>query len=163
MKTLLLLRHAKSSWKDESRSDFDRPLNDRGKHDAPRVGEALRQRALRPSLVLASPARRARKTAEKAIAASGYDVELRLLDELYLAGPGICVQLLGKLSDELSCVMVVGHNPGLEALCADLTGRHEAMPTASVVQIELPIEHWSEIATDRSAKLIWSWQPKDEE
>ena len=163
MKTLLLLRHAKSSWKDDSQSDFDRPLNERGKRDAPAVGLVLRERQLRPDLVLCSSAKRAKKTAITALEASGYDVELRLLEELYLAPLDVYVAAIAKLPDHLSNVMVVGHNPGLEELFSQLTARHEPLPTAALAQIQLPIDHWREVKTDGSGKLVLLWQPSSDD
>src|SRR5687768_13703862 len=137
MKTLLLLRHAKSSWDEPGVSDFDRPLNDRGKRDAPKVGEVLRERGLKPDLVLSSTAKRARKTARKAIDASGFDCELQLVESFYLASPSAYITELQKVSDEKECVAVVGHNPGLAELLEALTKRREEVPTAALAQLEL--------------------------
>jgi phosphohistidine phosphatase len=159
MKTLLLLRHAKSSWADESLTDHQRPLNDRGKRDAPRVGELLIEHQLRPQVVLSSSAKRARKTAEKVIRATGLDVELRLADELYLAEPRAYVAQLQILPDDLRCVLIVGHNPGLEELCLELTGRHEQFPTAALAQIELTIDRWADTSLDQSGHLVGLWKP----
>jgi phosphohistidine phosphatase len=161
MKTLLLLRHAKSSWKDESGTDFDRPLNERGKRDAPAVGHVLRERNLRPDLVICSSAKRARKTAVKALEASGYEVELRLLEDLYLASPEAYFKEIAKVSDTLSCVMCVGHNPGLEELVAQLTSRHQALPTAALAHIEVAIEFWREINSHSKGKLVSLWRPAE--
>jgi phosphohistidine phosphatase len=163
MKTLLLLRHAKSSWRDDSLSDFDRPLNERGKRDAPAVGHVLRERHLRPEVVLCSSAKRARKTAIGAIEASGFEVDLQLFEELYLAPPDVYLGEIAKLPDEVTCVMCVGHNPGLEELFAQLTARHEPLPTAALVHIELPIDHWREMKSRPTGKLISLWRPTEEE
>lgn len=161
MKTLLLLRHAKSSWKDDSQDDFDRPLNERGKYDAPRVGEVLAEHALRPDLVLCSSAKRARKTADKVLEASGYASELRLLDDLYLASPSAYLAHLKKLPNQISCVLLVGHNPGLEELLSEMTGQHRHLPTAALVQIELDIDAWQELAPNRSGRIARFWQPRE--
>ena len=87
MKTLLLMRHAKSSWKDESRDDHDRPLNERGKKEAPRMGQLLLDQHLLPDLMLSSDAKRCRRTVEKVAAAAGYRGETVLTSELYAAPP----------------------------------------------------------------------------
>ena len=159
MKSLILLRHAKSSWAEPGISDHDRPLNDRGKRDAPRVGEVLIERGLSPGLVLSSSAKRARKTAQKLLDASGLDVELRLLDEFYLAAPQVYIRELQALPDDLQQVLVVGHNPGLEELVRALVGRHEHLPTAALVLIELPIQSWSELRLGTVGALDWVWTP----
>src|SRR5688572_17096724 len=155
MKTLLILRHAKSSWAEPGISDFDRPLNDRGKRDAPRVGEVLQERGLKPDLVLSSTAKRARKTAHKAIDASGFECELQLVDSFYLASPSSYISQLQSVSDDKKCVLVVGHNPGLTELLEALTQRREELPTAALAQLELPLESWSELQIDSKARLVW--------
>ena len=101
MKTLLLLRHAKSSWKDGDLDDHDRPLNKRGKRDAPRMGQLLRDQDLLPELILTSSARRCRKTAEHVIQSSGYRGETRITGELYEAG---AKQLRHRDSPLCSCM-----------------------------------------------------------
>lgn len=162
MKTLLVLRHAKSSWDDASLSDYDRPLNERGKREAPLVGEVMREHGLQPQRVLCSSAKRARKTAQKAIAAAGWDVEPQLLDELYLAPPNVYVEKLRQLADDVTCVLVVGHNPGLEGLVFALTGQRQHLSTAGLVQIELSHDQWHDVAADQSSRVAWHWRPKDE-
>ncbi len=143
-------------------SDHDRPLNTRGKRDAPRVGHALLQRGLQPDLVLSSTAKRARKTARKVVDASGFDVELRWVEEFYLAPPNAYVKKLQTLSDEINQVLVVGHNPGLQDLLESLSGRHEHMATAALAQLELPVGSWSELQLHVPCRLAWFWSPKDD-
>ncbi len=160
MKTLLLLRHAKSSWDNSDQSDHDRPLNDRGKIDAPRVGEFLREEQLRPDLVLSSTAKRARKTAKKAIDASGFELGIDLRPDLYLADVGVWMRILRSVPDEVNCVLAVGHNPGIEDMVHILTGPgRPAMPTAALAQIELPLEHWSDLAPGVRGSLCRVWTP----
>ena len=118
MKTLLILRHAKSSWKDEQVGDHDRPLNKRGKCEAPRVGEHLQQANLQPELIISSTAKRARKTASKVAQQCGYQGVIELQGTLYLAPPDAYVETLRNVDDSVNRVMVVGHNPGLEQLLA---------------------------------------------
>ena len=116
MKTLLLLRHAKSSWKDGDLDDHDRPLNGRGKRDAPRMGRLLAEERLLPELILCSSAKRCRKTAEHVIAESGYRGETRLTGELYEAGAEKLREVLAGLAGEPTRVLLIAHNPGLEEL-----------------------------------------------
>src|SRR5687767_11102467 len=101
MKTLLLLRHAKSSWKDSALDDHERPLNKRGKNDAPKMGRLLRNEDLLPDLIIASSAKRCRKTAEHVIQNSGYRGETRFCAELYEADAGKLRDFLAKLDDQL--------------------------------------------------------------
>ena len=161
MKTLLVLRHAKSSWKEDSLPDRERPLNKRGREDAPKMGALLRKQDLLPDLVLSSPARRARSTAELVIEESGYDGEVEFRETLYSFESGSYLKALSELADTCQRVLVVGHNPAMEELVEALTGEYLPMPTAALAQIELPIEHWSELAKRRSGRLVNLWRPKE--
>jgi phosphohistidine phosphatase len=160
MKILLILRHAKSSWKHAELPDFDRPLNKRGKRDAPRMGELLRQVDLLPDLILSSSAQRARQTTQAVVDTSGYGGEVHWLDSLYAAPPESYLEALRRLDDSLQRVMVVGHNPGLEELLEELTGADEALPTAALVQVMLPIQSWSQLDEEVSGELVQIWQPR---
>ena len=163
MKTLLVLRHAKSSWDDPALDDHERPLNGRGKKDAPRVGAAIRARGLTPDLVVTSDAVRARITAETAASAAGYHGDIVKEKRLYLAAPrDILAVLRGVPETDTDTVMIVGHNPGLEELVAHLTGQPEAMPTAGLAEIELPIDRWREITASVRGRLVQLWRPKEE-
>ncbi len=166
MKTLLILRHAKSSWKDEDLPDHERPLNRRGKTDAPQAGSHLRQQGLLPDLILCSSARRARATAELMSEALGYRGELRLMPEFYAAPPEVYLQALGGLTGNEAVVMVVGHNPGLEELVQRLTGEYQPMPTAALAQVQLPIQAWAEMAPQAGptprGRLVSIWRPKEQ-
>lgn len=166
MKTLLILRHAKSSWKDDALPDHDRPLNKRGKADAPRMGRLLRDQDLVPDLILSSDARRARATAQLVAKESHYEGEITFLRELYAAEPEAYLDALAKMGGDAACVMVVGHNPGLEELLQELTGEYQPLPTAALAQVSLPLRRWSDIHTDFETagiqgKLVNLWSPKD--
>jgi phosphohistidine phosphatase len=160
MKTLLILRHAKSSWKHAGLPDFDRPLNKRGKRDAPRMGELLRQEDLLPDLILSSSAQRARQTTQAVVDFSGYGGEVHWMDSLYAAPPEAYLEALRGLDDSLKRVMVVGHNPGLEELLEQLTGEDEPLPTAAIAQLMLPIQGWKQIDEDVSGELVQIWLPR---
>ena len=160
MKTLLILRHAKSSWRELGLSDHDRPLNKRGKRDAPRIGSLLSREDLLPDLIISSTAVRARKTAQLVMEASGYDGELRLEGDLYAAEPQAYVDILQALPDEIGRVMVVGHNPGLEELLEQLTRDAESLPTAALAQVSLNLEAWQDLDEDTQASLIHLWLPR---
>lgn len=167
--TLLLLRHAKSDWQDETLADHDRPLNKRGLRDAPRAGRFIAQAGLLPDLVLCSTARRARQTAEALLdewARDDEDVPVEYREDLYLADPEACRAVLRELPADLARVMIVAHNPGLEELLAELTDESATLPTASVAEIELATEGWEVPAPGGrtpAGRLLRLWRPKDEE
>ena len=164
MKTLLILRHAKSSWKNAGLADHDRPLNKRGERDAPRMGSLLREEMLVPDLIISSSARRARMTVEAVVTESGYSGEVRFSRELYAAGPEAYIETLQALEDGLECVMVVGHNPDLEELLEMLSGEAEILPTAALSQVELDIDHWQDLpieADNPPGKLVALWRPRE--
>ncbi len=165
MKTLILLRHAKSSWKDETLPDHERPLNKRGKRTAPLAGEELRRRGALPDLILCSTARRARQTAELVIKASGYGGEVRYLETLYATPPAAHLEALRTLEDVHSRVMVIGHNPALEELLHLLTDEVHPLPTAAIAMVELPLEHWEELdpSAPPQGRLTFWWRPEKEE
>lgn len=161
MKTLLLMRHAKSSWDDEGLSDHERPLNKRGRRDAPRMGQLLRQQNLTPDLLIASTARRAADTAAAVGDASGYAGDVRLEPSLYATGPEAYLSVLRTLPDEASTVLVIGHNPGMETLLEELTGAAEHLPTAAVAQVALPLDRWRDLDDAVRGRLMGQWQPRD--
>ena len=161
MKTLLLLRHAKSSWADERVADFDRPLNERGRSDAPRMGELLARQELLPDLIITSSAKRAATTAKSVAKAAGYEGEIRRSERLYLAEPGEYVVTAQHMDDSVNCLMLVGHHPGLEELVEWRSGQDERMPTAALACIRLPIDRWRDLKPDQKYELVNVWRPKE--
>jgi phosphohistidine phosphatase len=161
MKTLLLLRHAKSSWKNMYLADHDRPLSKRGKRDAPRMARFLRERDLVPDLIVTSTAKRALTTAEAIAQFSGYEEELLVTRRLYHAWTETYIEVIRELPDHHQRIMLVGHNPGMEELVEVLTGLQERMPTAALAQIELPVNQWSEVNEESIGQLIDVWRPKE--
>jgi len=145
MKTLLILRHAKSSWKHPELSDHDRPLNKRGKHDAPLMGRQMREKRLVPDLIISSTAVRAKDTAVAIAEAVKYKREIVFLTSLYAATPGAYIKAINHTAedDDHSTVLVVGHNPGLEELIEVLTGEMCELTTCALAIIELITEKWS--------------------
>ena len=160
MKTLLILRHAKSSWDQPELFDYDRPLNKRGKRDAPRMGKHLKQQGLIPELILTSSAKRARKTASKVAKASGYTGKIEKLERFYHAKAGVYFERLKALPDTYQRVMVVGHNPTMEDLVRYIAKRIERMPTAALAHIELPIQQWKSLDLGIDGNLVNLWTPK---
>jgi len=161
MKTLLVLRHAKSSWKDSSLADFDRPLNDRGKRAADVIGSFLGKEKLCPDLVLSSTAARARETIGLVLESARLVVEVRYDQRLYLASAERLAEIVSQIDEHRSQVMLVGHNPGMEELLPRLTGVTERMPTAALAKITLDVEKWSEVSSARSGRLDWLVKPKE--
>jgi phosphohistidine phosphatase len=161
VKRLLILRHAKSSWADASMDDWQRPLNDRGRRDAPRVGEWLRERSVMPDVIITSDAVRARTTAQAVATAAGYSRDIVADPSLYHAKPADVIDVLNGVADEAHTVLIVGHNPGLEDLVRQLTGEPHGMVTAALVELDVPIDRWSELDGTIAASIVETWQPRD--
>jgi phosphohistidine phosphatase len=145
MKTLTLVRHAKSSWKDTSLADRDRPLNKRGKNDAPDMGRRIAAAGIRPSLIVSSPAKRAWTTAKFIADAIGYPREFLQRDStLYLASVDDILDVVAAQDVAFNSLMLVGHNPGFTAFANYLVpGLTNNVPTAGVVSVELDSDDWS--------------------
>jgi phosphohistidine phosphatase len=162
VKTLMLLRHAKSSWDDEALPDHDRPLSKRGKKAAPRMGILLAEEELVPDLIRSSTAVRARKTAEAVAKACGYRGDIEVSEGLYLATAG---KILGEAqtatADSVGRLLLVGHNPGMEDLVSILVEGKEAFPTAALAIFEMQIDRWAELELGVKAKLAHLWRPKE--
>jgi phosphohistidine phosphatase len=161
MKTLLVLRHAKSSWSDPARDDHERPLNERGRRDAPRMGDLVREYRLIPDLIISSDAVRAQLTAEAVAEAARYAGQILLDRRLYVASPADILSLLQTVRENAETIMIVGHNPGLEELVEHLTGERQDLPTATLAQIELPIDHWRDLKLSTRGTLLGHWRPEN--
>lgn len=144
MKTLYLLRHAKSSWNDSSLRDFDRPLNDRGKSDALLIGNHLASENLSDPLLICSPALRTRETAELVLSNANLHVEPRFDDRIYEASLRDLLQVVSEIDDEKRVAMLIGHNPGMEELLAFLTGETRPMPTCALAKIVFDVS-WKDL------------------
>ena len=159
MKTLLLMRHAKSSWKQPDLPDHERPLNKRGKKDAPLIGSLIKEKELVPQKMMISSAVRAAETAKMLQDTSGFSGELECLDSFYLAEPNVYLEPLQSLPDEIERVMVIGHNPGLEGLLQILSGQILPLTAGEVAHLVLPIEHWNEVSLDCEGELVETFSP----
>jgi phosphohistidine phosphatase len=168
MKSLTLLRHAKSGWDDPVSRDFDRPLNPRGRRAARTVALEMKAQGLAFDLVLASPARRVIETLEEVGAAYGA-LQPEYDGRLYLASTATLLEIVRGTPDPVERLLLVGHNPGLEELALRLSSRDEAglrgevevkYPTGTVVEIGLPVEHWAEVA-ERSGRIVRFIRPRD--
>jgi phosphohistidine phosphatase len=161
MKSVLLMRHAKSSWKDTKLKDHERPLNKRGKKDAPAMGKLICERELVSELILSSSAKRAMQTVEGVIECMGYKGKVESLDELYMAEPTDIINCLKKVSDEVDRVMLVGHNPGLESLLQIWSNQIIGMPTGTVAYVVLPLKSWDEVTLTTEVEVVEFWRPED--
>jgi phosphohistidine phosphatase len=162
MKTLMLLRHAKSSWKYSDVADHDRPLNKRGKKAAPQMGRLLSKEGLVPELILSSTAVRTRETAEAVAKASSYKGPIELLDTLYLAMAGkLLSEAQSHTPDSIGRLLLVGHNPGMEDLVEILSGKREAFPTAALAVFKVGIDGWKALELGVEAKLVKVYRPKE--
>jgi len=159
-KTLLLLRHAKSSWKDASLADHDRPLNKRGERDAPRMGRLLGAAAPMPTIIVTSTAMRARNTAHAVVEASDFDGAVIEAEALYHASAGEITNVVQDIPDAHAVAMLVGHNPGFEDVITYLTRGYETMPTAALAVLELEVETWKEVGP-AGGRLSRIWRPKE--
>ena len=162
MKTLTLVRHAKSSWKDTSLADRDRPLNKRGKRDAPEMGQRIAAAGIRPSLIVSSPAVRAWTTAKVVADAIGYPREFLQRDSnLYLASVNGILDVIVAQDNGFNSMMLVGHNPGFTDFANYLVpGLTNNLPTAGVVSVELDSDDWS-LYDKPDAKLLLHDFPKN--
>ncbi len=162
MKKLVLMRHAKSAQAELGQSDFERPLNDRGKNDGETMGKRLQDRSLSPDLIICSAAKRTHKTAKLIAEKLHYEVHNIISEtELYEASIADVVQIIRNLSDEYKTVVLVGHNPTITGLVGYLsTTQIEHMPTSAQVGIEFPFKTWKQVLP-QSGELLWFDYPKN--
>jgi phosphohistidine phosphatase len=166
MKTLGLLRHAKSDWNDMSLRDYDRGLNDRGKRGAALMGRHIRAHGVPWDLILASPAERVKRTLE----ATRLEIPVRWEEQVYLASSDALIELLKGLDGHPTAVLVAGHNPGLQELIFDLVAPEnenklfdkvfEKFPTATFAVLELAIDRWAD-SKPGCGKLVHLARPRD--
>lgn len=149
MKTVYLIRHAKSSWEDTKCNDFERELSKKGKKDIKIIGSYMSLAGIKPDLVISSLARRTQATADKLAEKTSYEGKVYYLEELYLSKPKTIIDTISLQSDEADSIFIIGHNPELSEvanmLVKDGVGK---IPTTGVVAINLDIDRWDEIADD---------------
>ncbi len=160
MKTVFIMRHAKSDWSQDGTPDHDRPLNQRGLRDAPRMGTLLATLGVTVDLVVSSTATRARTTAEAVVASAQWKIPIHLNQELYLAPPDTWIEALQNLPDSCKNILLVGHNPGMTELVTVLTGETVSMATAAIAEVSLSLPNWSELNVRRQHELIEHYYPK---
>ncbi len=163
MKRLFLIRHAKSSWGEPDVADIDRPLNSRGKRDAPVMGERLRkEHRAQPDLILSSPAKRALRTAKiiaKEIDYAEEKIEIR--DSLYASGVQAMLNVIKYLDDSLDEVMLFGHNPDLTAMAHFLSNRQvDNIPTCGIFCVDFDIQSWQDLKTGKGIFKFFDYPKK---
>jgi phosphohistidine phosphatase len=162
MKTLYLLRHAKSSWEFDHLSDHDRPLNKRGRNDAPLMGQQLAKRNITPDLIVSSPAVRALTTAALVAREMDYDVDkITVVERAYHADPQELLKIIQETPQRVDELMLVGHNDGLTDLANQLSPTPlENVPTAGVVSLSFDVSSWQEIS-QQNARFLFFDYPKN--
>ena len=161
MKKIYIVRHAKSSWKDMSLHDFDRPLNKRGKLNAPLMGKRLKKKNILPDIMLSSSSLRTKLTAQVIAKKIKYTKDIIFKDEMYESNAAFLHEMLTELDDENNSVFIFAHSSGLNMLAKDYVRFEENIPTCGIVEIEFDCEKWSEISA-KNAKLISFDYPKKE-
>jgi len=160
MKTLCILRHAKSSWENAELPDFDRPLNERGRRAAPLMGDLMKTTGFQPDVILSSSAKRARETAALVKEAADFRSDIQFDERIYEASPARLLEIVAAQNENIESILLIGHNPGLEGLLRFLTGESQPMPTAALAVIDLETDRWSELSP-ASGNLRVLIRPKD--
>ena len=160
MRTLYLLRHAKSSWKDANLGDFDRPLSGRGRKASETVGLFLKEKEIAFDLVVSSPAVRARQTIELVLRSAKQRPELRFDERIYEATVERLLEVVSQLENDHKAVLLVGHNPGMQELLLLLTGQGEEYSTAALSKIAFKNLKWTEVG-NKKGSLEWFVKPKE--
>jgi len=164
-KRLLICRHAKSSWQDVNLSDFERPLNKRGERDAPEMGRRLKQRGIRPDLIMTSPATRALATAVHYAGRLGYPSDRVQRNPLqYAATVPVLIKILQAVDARVSTLLLVGHNPESTDLANVLGSRLsiDNIPTGGIVALEFALLSWRELAAGTGELLFFDYPKKQE-
>ena len=159
MKTLYIVRHAKSSWRFPELRDFDRPLNKRGKKNAPEMGKRLKARHILPDLLMTSPANRAITTAREIAEKIGYpEANIRENDGIYHSSETTLLEIIKKTDNSINELMLFGHNPGFTDL-ANLAGDQwiDNIPTCGIVAIEFDVNSWRSIKPKSGRNLFFDY------
>lgn len=160
-KSLFLMRHAKSDWKQPGLPDHDRPLNARGRKAAPLMAAKLSERGVHVDVILASTAVRAQETVALLREFWSSSAEVLNVPALYLASPQTILAEVQSLHDSWHSAMVVGHNPGLSILASQLAGQELDMPTAAVVHLLFHSDSWQALRSHAPPVLCAYWKPRE--
>ena len=165
-RVLVLIRHAKSDWAIPDQPDFDRPLNARGKKDAPEMGKRLKKKNIIPDLIISSPAMRAATTAKLIAAEVGYpEANIRWVDKMYHCTADVFEEVLtsGDIPDHVKTVFMFAHNPGISQFVFEAAPSLDVydMPTCAAAGLTFKAEHWSDFATAKRKGLFFDY-PKNQ-
>lgn len=160
MKTVLLMRHAKSSWKDDTLSDHQRPLNKRGRRDAPRMGQLLNDEGLIPKVIFCSTAQRARATLRGLLETCHFTGDIQYSEALYHADEQVYFEHLRTTDEAAQTALLIGHNPTMSRFLESVCIVHQHMPTAAIAWISFDTPNWATISPQTANKVLHLWTPK---
>lgn len=163
-RTLVIIRHAKSSWANPMQSDFDRPLNDRGMEEAPAMGKKLKKAGIAPDIIIASSAKRTTQTAKKIAREVGYDPDsIKYEEKLYHCTPDIFEEVISSVSDRMKTVFIVAHNPGITEFVNQLSPDFsiDNMPTCGVVAADVDAKEWMNFAIAKRKVFLYEHPDKN--
>jgi len=162
-RTLILIRHAKSSWADPLQSDFDRPLNERGKAEAPEMGKVLDKIGIKPDLIISGTAKRTRQTAKRIAAEVGYDTEhFKWEEKLYHCISSVFEEVINDIPGNIKTVFIIAHNPGITDFVNHLSPDFiiDNMPTCGVVGMHMEAEEWSNFSIEKRKVFLFEYPGK---
>ena len=162
MKQLLIMRHAKSSWKEPDIPDHERPLKKRGLKDAATMGKVLKNKEIVLDKIISSNAVRAADTAAIVAEKCGYKKDIDFTDKLYMAECQAILDLIQSQPDKLKTILVVGHNPGMEALVQLFSKKIESLPTSAIAFFQADIKKWKDFDKKSDIKLKKVWYAKEQ-
>lgn len=165
-RTLILIRHAKSSWNNPLHSDFDRPLNERGNHDAPLMGKKLKLLNIIPDLIVASSAKRTRQTAKLIAEKVGYHVDdIKWEEKLYHCIPSVFDEVIYGIGDEVKTLIIIAHNPGITEYVNSLSPKFtiDHMPTCGIVGVHMEMDQWNCLPIAEKKVFLYEYPAKDDQ
>ncbi len=165
-RTLILIRHAKSRWSNPLHSDFDRPLNERGNHDAPLMGKKLKELNIIPDLIIASSAKRTRQTAKLIAEKVGYNVdEIKWEEKLYHCIPSVFDEVIFEVGDDVKTLFIIAHNPGITEYVNDLSPKFaiDHMPTCGMVGVQMDMDEWGNMPISEKKVFLYEYLAKDDQ
>ena len=163
MKTLYLVRHAKSSWDHPHLDDIDRPLNNRGKNDAPLMGKRLSKRGIFPDLMITSPAKRAQKTCKHIAKSLEYPAsEIVVAEDVYHGSEDILLQVVRECDDLWNSIMIFGHNPGFTDFANSIADAGiDNIPTCGVFACSFDVKNWKDVKFGSGTTLFYDYPKKE--
>ena len=163
-RTLVMIRHAKSSWANPLQSDFERPLNERGLNDAPAMGKRLKKAGITPDLLISSTALRTQQTTQLIAAETGYDIsKVQWEEKLYHCRPAVFEEVIMEAPDEVKTLFIVAHNPGITEFANQLSPDFSIgnMPTCGMVGVHLDADKWSDFYTAKRKVFMFDYHKND--